>query len=267
MVDLHTHSIFSDGYLSPTELLQKASDNGLSALALTDHDTTSGLAEFLESSKKFPNIKAIPGCKFSCISPFELHILAINIKNIDKISKYTKKIDEQGFIYAKEKVEYLNNIGIDATFEELTKGVVGSFRPDNIVRYLIKKGIVKTEQEGYHDYKHIIGHEIRNPANEVIETILSADAIPILAHPKRTKLKNDEIRVFLKELVNLGLKGIECYHSRHEDEEIEFYLGLAKEFGLVVSGGSDFHGDGRVEIGTGSKNKRKIPHELLNFIL
>jgi predicted metal-dependent phosphoesterase TrpH len=269
-VDLHTHSIYSDGNLSPTELLQKASDIGLSVIALTDHDTTSGLTEFLESAKNFPNIRAIAGCEFSCESPFELHILALNIKNIERMSSYTK-LDEMSFKYAKAAVDYLNNIGIKTTFEELIKDNVGSFTSADIVKYAIKKKIVKTNWEGYDNF--IIGnefldkYEIRKPIDEVLKIILDANAIPVLAHPKRTKLKYNELKALLKKLVDMGLQGLECYYSKHDDNDIETYLSLAKEFGLVVSGGSDFHGDGRVEIGAGSTNGRKILKEYVEEIL
>jgi predicted metal-dependent phosphoesterase TrpH len=266
MIDLHTHSIYSDGNLSPSELLHEANNFGLSAIALTDHDTISGIDEFLKSAKRYPNIKAIPGVEFTCATNYELHILGLNIKNLDGLANYTKKLDEKSFEYAKIAAKYL-----DVNYSDLIKMNVGSFTWNEVMRYAVELGIANNLDDAYNkiisDNEILTRYEIRNITAEIIKVILANDGIPVLAHPKRTKLNIEDFRDLISELRSYGLKGIECYYSQHDENEIELYLKITKEFGLLVSGGSDYHANGRVKLGSGSSSGRIITKDILDNIL
>jgi predicted metal-dependent phosphoesterase TrpH len=274
MTDYHIHSIYSDGWYTPEEVLKKADSLGLEIIATTDHDTVAAIPEFMEVAKKYPNIKVIAGCEFSCTPPpniryTQLHILALDIKNFTSIEKYTKKLEEKSFRLAKSCVEFSKRFNIDTTFEDIIKSNVGTFTGIDYIRYLAANSSLNIN-EAYNIYVHggdfFDVYDYTSPKEEVLEIIRESGAKSVLAHPYRLGMDNEELKDFVKELVDLGLDGIECYHNDHTGEEIEYYLGLAKEFNLIVTGGSDFHGDfGGIEIGHYVTNGEKFKLPSLYF--
>ncbi|GMO61592.1 MAG: PHP domain-containing protein [Rickettsiales bacterium] len=249
MSDFHIHSIYSDGGYTIKKIVEKAKQLDLKAIALTDHDTIDGVASFLEYAKE-QKITAISGCEFSGKPPYnpdytELHILAYNFKNLAPVYDFMKLLKEKSFEYAKNCVFDAQQKGIDVDFERIIADNVGIFTCIDYVKYLIKIKAIKTTQEGYdkfiHNNKTLI--DIVSPREEIMQVINESGAISVLAHPFKLKMNNDDLRIYVKELVNLGLNGIEVWHNGHTKENIAFYRELAKEFGLIETGGSDFHDD------------------------
>ena len=271
MIDLHSHSTASDGMLTPTELVQYAKEKDLDAIALTDHDTSEGVEEATKAGKEC-GIEIVPGIEISAEYPeHTMHILGyyIDFKDqtfIDNISVLQKSRAERN----PRIVNNLQKLGINIEYDEILKeagsGQVG--RP-HFAKVLLNKGYVKTNKEAFNKYlkKGAPGYEekFRFQPEDAISHILNAGGIPVLAHPSTLKCKTDEeIETQVKKLLDYGLKGIEVYYSDHKPAQIELYTNLADKYGLLITGGSDFHGHNikGIDLGTG-KGKLNVPYELL----
>lgn len=271
MIDLHSHSSASDGALSPTELVKYAEEKSLEAIAITDHDTVEGVEEALETGKEF-ELEVVPGIEISAEFPEEtMHILGyyVDFKNqkfIDNISVLQKARAERNPRIVKNLQELGINIEYDEILKEAGSGQVG--RP-HFAKVLINKGYVKTTQQAFNRYlkKGAPGYEdkFRFQPEDAISHILNAGGIPVLAHPATLKCKTEEdLDAEIQKLVGYGLKGIEAYYTDHTSSQAEFYNRLANKYGLLITGGSDFHGHNikGIDLGTG-KGNLKVPYELL----
>jgi predicted metal-dependent phosphoesterase TrpH len=248
MIDLHSHSLFSDGCLSPTDLVDRANLLGIDVLALTDHSTIEGLPEFFEAAKKYPNFHPIAGCEVDASSANEyiLHILAINIQDIEFIFEHTKMQRAVRLEAIIRRLELLKEIGISITLEEVKNETKGVITKRDLREMLVKRKIVKDiiESKKYFSPGGIAYYENKPDypdKREVLKVIRDAGAVSVLAHPDKLGPNSESVRNSVKELVECGLMGIECYRANYSKERTEEYLGLAKEFNLVVSGGSDYH--------------------------
>ncbi|AIS52456.1 protein TrpH [Thermoanaerobacter kivui] len=252
--DLHMHSKASDGTNSPSVVVRLAKEHGLSCISLTDHDTVEGLEEAIEASFKY-QIEVIPGIEFNCYyKEQEVHILGYFINYRDQ--KFTEKLDEMKKLRndrAMAIIKKLNELGIKITKEDVLEFTSEKFigRP-HIARAMIKKNYVESVKEAFDKYIGVGApayvERYRITPFKAIEYILENGAVPVLAHPGL--LQEDAI---IKELVNNGLVGIEVYHSKHTSHDVEKYLKKAKEYNLIITGGTDFHGievDGRDLLGT-----------------
>jgi len=271
MIDLHSHSTASDGMLSPTELIQYAKEKDLEAIALTDHDTSEGVEEAIKAGKEC-DIEVVPGIEISAEYPeHTMHILGYYIDFKDQT--FIKNISVLQKARAERNpriVKNLQKLGINIEYDEILKeagsGQVG--RP-HFAKVLLNKGYVKTNKEAFNKYlkKGAPGYEdkFRFQPEDAISHILNAGGIPVLAHPATLKCKTDEeIESQVKKLLDYGLKGIEVYYSDHKPAQIELYTKLADRYGLLITGGSDFHGKKikGIELGTG-KGKLNVPYALL----
>ncbi|MGQ9687958.1 MAG: PHP domain-containing protein [Desulfobaccales bacterium] len=260
-VDLHTHSTASDGSFSPRELVRLARERGLEALALTDHDTVDGLAEALAAGEDF-GLEVIPGVEISARHPTgSMHILGLFLDYhsgtlADRLAVLKQaRQDRNPQIIAK-----LNKLGIPLTMEEVIRlsggGQVG--RP-HIAQALYQSGYVPSLQEAFDKYLGNNGlayvSKFRFPPEEALAMIREAKGVPVLAHPFTLGLQTaDALRSFLKDLQKLGLAGLECYYPEHSPAQEALYLSLARELGLLVTGGSDFHGQAKPEVSLGRVN-------------
>ena len=267
--DLHTHSIFSDGTCSPKELLILAKEAGLSAVALTDHNTIAGVDSFLEESKNF-NIEAIPGVEISSdYEGTELHIIALcfNKEYFNEINDFLKIPIKRKEASNKLLAERLIEKGYKVDYDKLKLRNRGSLNRVHFAVELIKNGYVASIKEAFDtilSVKHGLYEEPkRYTAQEVIEFINSINAVSVLAHPL-LNLSKEELIEFLPKAKEYGLMAIETRYSKYSQEEQLFSTDLAKEFGLLESGGSDFHGENKVDIkiGVGMGNLQ-VPYEFL----
>ena len=268
MIDLHTHSTASDGTFEPSELVILAKNTGLKALALTDHDTTEGLKSAYETALEIglPFVCGVEiSVKFS--GPGHFHLLGYFLKPEvpelkDTLERLQKARDERN----KKMVEKLQALGISISMEELREMAKGEIGRPHIANLLVKKGVVKSFEEAFEKYLKkgapaYVPKALLSP-QEAIELVLKAKGIPVLAHPVTLKLNYLELKNYLKELKDFGLMGIEVYYTEHSPEFTKVLLEYAKEFGFLVTGGSDFHGANKpdIKLGKGLGNLR-VPFE------
>lgn len=268
-IDLHTHSLKSDGSMTPAEVVSEAKKAGLCAIALSDHDTVDGIEEAVAQGEKI-GVEVIPAIEFSVQSKTETHILGyfIDFKNPELLKILEQVVDlriERNHVTVKR----LNELGFDITLEE-----VRALAPNNFVgrahfaRVLMDKGYTESVKEGFDKYmsagKYAYCEKQRLTAKEAVELISRCGGISFLAHPHLTKLPDEELREFLKELKGYGLKGLEGYYTDYTPEMQAKYQNMAKELGLIISGGTDFHAAMKphISIGTGLGNM-KIPYSVL----
>lgn len=271
-IDLHTHSTCSDGTLTPSEVVKLAKDKGLAAIALTDHDSVSGLPEAIEAGKKY-GIEVITGIEFSVAADTEMHLLGLGF-DLD-CPAITDILDEMIFQRKKRNyivVEKLEKIGIHITIEDIlaeaTSPVTGR---SQIAKAMIKKGYVSTVKEAFDKYLHFgcpafVERSTLSP-EDAIEIIHKSGGKAFLAHLHQTGKTIDELYSTLTHLKECGLDGIEGYYTEYTEEMNVAYRKMAEDLGLLLSGGSDFHGANKdgYEIGTG-KGNLQIPYELLQKI-
>lgn len=243
--DLHVHSTYSDGLLTPEELIDEAIKIGLKGLALTDHDTVAGIQPaFNYLEKTGLPFQLIPGIELNTeCGPHETHILGYFIDwNYPPLQKRLLEVKEAREERAYRMVKKLGSMGIDISLErvqELAKGdLVG--RP-HIAQAMAEKGYVFSVKEAFEKY---IGRG--RPAyiprykflpEEAHELIRNAGGTAVLAHPGL--IGNDNL---VEKLLNIGLAGIEVYYPEHSLEDTRRYLEMARRFNLIITGGSDFHG-------------------------
>lgn len=271
-IDLHTHSLKSDGSMTPAQVVREAKRAGLTAIALSDHDTVDGLPEALAEGEKI-GVEVIPAIEFSVLSKTETHILGYFIDyNNDYLKQILKEVVDLRIERNHVTTQKLNELGFDITLEE-----VRALAPNNFVgrahfaRVLMDKGYTQSVKEGFEKYmsvgKYAYCEKQRLTARDAIEIIEKCGGISFLAHPHLTKLSDDDLKEFLLELKGYGLCGIEGYYTDYTPEMQEKYQSLAKELGLMISGGTDFHAKMKphISIGTGLGNM-KIPYSVLEEI-
>ncbi len=247
-LDLHSHTTASDGDHSPTELIAHAKEVGLTAIAVTDHDTLAGLGEAIEAGKRY-GVEVIPGIELSGeIDYGQCHILGLLVQPDSVLMKtrlhevlHNRRLRNEK-IMAKIQAQ-----GVDATLEEVEAESGGEViaRP-HFAKVLLKKGFVSSMQEAFD--KHLTPggtfyvDRVRLSPEECIALIHQAGGVAILAHPNN--LKRDPLATEAKicELMAVGLDGFEARYNLHTPEDNNRYLELAERLGAVTSGGSDFHG-------------------------
>jgi len=266
-VDLHTHSTFSDGVLSPEELVRRAEGKRLAAIALTDHDTTGGLARARAAAADLPNLQFIPGVEVSAKFPGgTLHILGLGIdEHAGPMSALTERVAASRRQRNPKIIARLQQLGLDITMDDVT-ATANSRRTEaaeaeivsrlHIAETLRRKGHVRTTDEGF---RRFVGTgapgfvEKERPApRRVIAAIRESAGVAVLAHPPQLNYANRaQLERILRDLIGDGLNGLEVYHTDHSPEQVRLYLDLARRFDLAVTGGSDYHGPAGAEAALG----------------
>ena len=272
-IDLHTHSTKSDGTFSPAELIRYAQGKGLSAIALTDHDTADGIEEALKtaqmlreeaqsspgsSSPAVPEV--IPGVELSTqYRGRDIHVVGLFIdwRNSGFITRLREFADAR--IYRNQKMcRLLTEGGYPVNYKELL-----SFFPDTVItrahfaQYMLEKGFISSIDEAFRkligdDCPFFVPREKISPQDGV-RFLLEYGAVPVLAHPLQYKMSDDQLCELLTSLCGYGLSGIEVYYSGYKPADTAYLSRLAEKFGLLPSGGSDFHGSRKkgLDLGTG----------------
>ncbi|MDD4036589.1 MAG: PHP domain-containing protein [Bacilli bacterium] len=272
LIDLHIHSNYSDGSLSPNQLIELARDSGVGIISITDHDTLLGnqnivYNQILESG----DVKIIPGIELSAkVNRGRMHILGYDIDIYNKLlNKKMEELRGNSLNSVLSTIEQIKrDYGIIFSYEELIELINAKHnlgRPD-IAKLCVKKGYASTIQEAFEKYLIEAYRKVRGTNKglsyeECIELILRSGGIPVLAHPCTLGRTDAELLELIKTMISCGLMGIEVYHSNHNYTETAKYLELANQFDLLISGGTDFHGDPvkpDVKIGTGRNNNIKI---------
>lgn len=269
-IDLHVHSTASDGTMSPAELAVAVKEAGLCAFALTDHDTVDGIAE-ARTAAKAASVELIPGVELSCdYKGKEVHMVGLYLDETNprllthlarfrdnrdnRNQKMYQKLNEEGFAISEEG---LREMFPDAV---LTRA--------HVARFLLEHGYIKSISEAFEKYIgdgcrcHVPREKIT--PQEGIELIHHANGKAVLAHPVLYHMSDDRLRELITDCLACGLDGIEALYSTYQPGDERYIRKLADEYGLAVSGGSDFHGSNKphIRLGTGT-GRLSVPYELL----
>lgn len=273
MIDLHCHSTFSDGSCTPAQLVEMAHAAGLTALALTDHDSTNGIESFMAACARPVNGKTllgVPGVEISAdIQKGTMHVLGYFLDTTNgPLQEVLTQIRDGREIRNRKIVAQLQAMGMAITWDEVRsyagEDVVG--RP-HFSRALIDKGYVKDNDEAFERYlakgKPGYADRFRLTPEASIGVILAAGGVPVLSHPFTLELDSKALREYIKHLKNQGLQGMEVHYPEHGPERFREYQALARELGLIATGGSDFHGavNPDVQLGVGFGGLR-VPDEI-----
>lgn len=273
MVDLHVHSTKSDGSFTPKELVEYALEKGLSAFALSDHDTILGIDEALEAAKG-TGLEVIPGIEFSTeYEGKDIHILGLYIDyNGEEFQKYIKNFQESRDLRNRKMCQKLTEHGIPLTYEALCAYFPGSvLTRAHYAKYMWEKGYVKSMGEAFERYigDHapcFLPREKVTPS-QAVELILRAGGVPILAHPVLYHMSDGRLDKLVATLKDAGLVGIEAIYSTYNSAEERQMRRLADKYGLLISGGSDFHGTTKPNLDLGcGYGKLLIPDDILKNI-
>lgn len=282
MVDLHVHSTRSDGTFTPARLVEYAIEKGLSAFALTDHDTVDGLEEAishaaelrLRSSGNPPVPEVIPGIELSSeYQGKDIHVVGLYIdwRNAG-FQEYLRGFVASRDIRNEKMCALLQEVGMDISYEKLREAF-----PDSVItrahyaRYMLAHGYIGSMAEAFERYvgDHCpcyVPREKVTPA-QAVTLIREADGIPVLAHPILYHMSDARLDNLVSELKDAGLMGIEALYSTYHSCDERQICGLAKKYDLLLSGGSDFHGDNKpgLDLGTGY-GRLIVPDEILENI-
>lgn len=270
LIDLHVHSNASDGTLSPSQVVDLASRQGLRAMALTDHDTLDGLEEALEAGKQY-GIEVICGIEFSTsYQGRDVHIVGLDLNPDDvrfqeALKEFQLSRDRRNLAIIKRLQEHGVSISWDAMKENFPDCI---WTRAHFARYLMEQGYVSSIKEAFPRYigdraPCFVPREKVTPY-QAIRLIQDNGGIAVLAHPMLYGLGLEQLRLLFSRLRDAGLDAVEVFYSTNSQEEERLSRQLAKDFNLKLSGGSDFHGSNKPDIQLGcGKGKLKIPYTVL----
>ena len=273
LIDLHIHSTYSDGVLKPAELVDLAKSQGLSAISITDHDTADGAGEAIQRGLE-KGIEVISGIEISSWhGDTSMHILGYLFRSDDERFNSRLQLLQQGRETRNIRIiENLNKLGITVELEELLHySEYGQTGRPHIARLLVDKGIAKTVDLAF---KYYLGRgaaayaeRFRFSARDAIAMIREAGGVAVLAHPSSLDPSLRSTPSLLKDLHKVGLNGVEVYYPSHSSKAVKALLKMAGDIGLLITGGSDFHGPER----SGYKinkwvHKTNIPYDLVTAI-
>lgn len=248
-VDLHIHTQFSDGWITPEDAVKRARKIGLAAIAIADHDSVSGIQHAIWASEKY-GVEVIPSVELSCqIRDKELHILGYFVDWGDKwFIDELFSLQEFRKDRAKGIVKRLRELGMDISYNMVVAVAGGVIGRPHIARVMMDRGYVRTIDEAFTRYlgtgkPAYVRKYLLSPA-EAIWMLKKIGGIPVLAHPVFARADD-----MLQELVGLGLRGIEAYHVKQNASTTKHYEQLAQKHGLLATGGSDSHGSKDAPLG------------------
>lgn len=270
IIDMHVHSNASDGTFSPDALMEEAKRAGLSAMALTDHDTMDGTMLAAETAKKL-DIEFIPGVELSTdYNGHEIHVLGYYVsKDHPELKSMMEQFRDFRHSRNERMIESLQEKGFSITMEDLKKR-----SPDSVIsRAHVAKYLVETGQAP--DISYLFANYIgegcccyidrpKISPTEAVRLIRGAGGLCVLAHPVMYQLTDDELNQMIQEMKSEGMCGIEAIYSENTPEDEAHFRELTADFGLLVSGGSDFHGANKphIKLGVG-KGGLRIPYSIL----
>lgn len=272
IIDLHTHTTYSDGELTPYELISKAKSIGCTRIAITDHDTVGGIAEGRKAAFE-SGIEFIPGIEISTQEKEEVHILGYGIdEHNEQLCKKCQEFADSRAKRAELICEFFARRGIVIPLEEVRRIAGGEIigRP-HFAAYLEQHGLVSSRKEAFsrylnsYDFHKEVTRQKPTP-EEAIQLIHESGGKAVLAHPGLLKKNSMEVDLFIATLKRAGLDGIECIYNKHTPAQIEKFWALAKKYNLKTGCGSDFHGEHvkpGVELGMCWDKEKYIDYKLI----
>ena len=269
-IDLHVHTMESDGTETPREVVEYAVAQGLKAIAITDHDTVLGCREAMAAGEEL-GVEVVPGIEFGTKYGIAVHMLGYYMDlDAPALTQMTRSIVEDRDTRNEKTVKLMQENGIDVSYAQLKERYGEVIGRPHFARVLMEAGLATDVQDAfsrllgkgmkYHQYRHTL--EI----HEVIECIVNSGGIAVLAHPFQYKKNDAELRELIEHCMSFGLKGMECRYSGYTQEQTSYLEALADEYGLIKTGGSDFHGDNkpRIKLGTGINEDLVVPYSWLD---
>ena len=267
MIDLHSHTDASDGTFSAPQLIAEAERVGVQVLGITDHDTFAGYDAAVPVARQ-AGLELVCGIELSTkLHGRSVHLLGyfLSQDSVGELRNWILDMQAARRDRNVRLVERLRSLGFDITLEEVQARGRGLTARPHFAQVMVQKGYVATIQQAFDDYldESAVGYVYRHEPTfaEGVAMIRNAGGIASLAHPVRVA---GDLPAMMPELCRDGLNAIEVYHSDHQPHQAGMYLGLAKQYGLLVTGGSDFHGDAKpgLRLGTGRGGNLKIPDDL-----
>lgn len=248
-VDLHIHTIFSDGTCTPRKVVQLAKRMSLAAISITDHDSVEGVDEAIEAGRRM-GIEVVPGVEVSSdAGEDEIHILGYYLdwkqkSFLSKLRFFQKTRRERN----NKLLHRLKELGMEIKFDQLAKiALKGVISRLHIARCMVQRGYVSSIDEAFEEWlnpgKPAYVRRVKVSPFEIIGLILDAGGIPVFAHPLLSK--RDDL---IPRMVDAGLMGIEVYHTSHNETAVQYYTEVARQFDLLITGGSDCHGEAKGEL-------------------
>ena len=268
-IDLHVHTTASDSTASPAEAVRLAKEAGLSAIAITDHDTVSGYAEAAEAGKKY-GVEVVPGIEISTKYGRAVHILGYYIDpDSDKLAPVLEWVVHDRDERNRKMAELMAADGLPVSYEEMHRRFGAVIGRPHFAEVLVELGLAKDIRDAFDRYVEK-GQKYYLPRNFLsiersIEIIREAGGVPVLAHPFQYKLDDAGLRELIEHCMESGLQGMECRYSGYSVEQSKYLGCLAEKYGLIKTGGSDFHGDNKrhISIGTGTGHL-EVPYKYLD---
>lgn len=277
MIDLHVHTVNSDGENTPSEVLKMANEIGITSIAITDHDSIDGVSEAIDSSKQY-GIRVIPGIEITAYDNQEIHILGYNFDYTSNVWDEYKKYNEDICNREKERIfSTLNEQGIPIKEEDVYEYSDDSkiFKYSYVAKWLFDHGYGESPKDAYNMFflngslEHIKSY--RMSVKKAIQTIHSAGGIAVMAHPLRLgKIKMEDAKERINRYIEFGLDGVEAAYCMHLDSEIDEMISFCKNKGLKITLGSDYHGTfakRHIKLGFGIDNNLYKYQELSDFII
>jgi len=247
LVDLHLHTTASDGRLSPTELIHLLASQGLKQVAISDHDTTEGLAEAFAAAEEFPDMRIIPAIELSTDIPGdEVHMLGYFLRHEnEELQKILREFRMGRLERGRMMVEKLATLGINIEWERVQEiAGEGSVGRPHIALAMVEKGYCKEPKDAFPEYLGRNGsayvERSKMTPPEAVEMLIRFGAVPVLAHPAYL----NDMETTIAELAEAGIVGLEVHYAQFSPETVQQLAGLADRYGLIPCGGSDYHGLG-----------------------
>ena len=268
MIDLHSHTNQSDGSCSPEQLVEEAVRAGVTTLGITDHDTFAGYDQALGAADS-AGLELVCGIELSTkLHSHSVHLLGyfFGSNGLTEFRRWVLELQASRRERNVRLAQRLRELGFDITIEEAEARGRGMTGRPHFAQIMVEKGYVSGFREAFDEYldESAKGYVYRHEPQfaEGVEHIREAGGVASLAHPIRV---NGDVPALMPELRDAGMNAIEAYHSDHDAEHTAMYLALAKQYGMLVTGGSDFHGDVKpgVKLGTGYGGNLHIPEDLL----
>ncbi len=277
IIDLHLHSTASDGTMTPSELARYAKENGISAAAITDHDTVDGVDEFLEECRRI-GIEGVAGVEISAESEHQMHVLGLFIDHKNKqLANMLERLRKARYERNVKLLELLNRSGFEISEEDIISrkegGTLYNTGRVHFAQAMADKGYVPRASFAFRDYigngKPFYVSRFKLSPEMCAGMIQFAGGIAVLAHPFAITHKKSVLDGLLGQIKEWGFDGTEAYHSSHSITFFERSMELAPKHGLLVTGGSDFHGENKpkVKIGIVNKGSMTVPYSVYERLL
>lgn len=268
-IDLHVHTTASDSTASPSLAVEIAAENKIAAIAVTDHDNAGGCEEAMRRGKEL-GVEVVPGIEISTKYGVSVHILGYYMNMNDRCLKAKlRSIVDDRDERNRRVTELMAADGIPVTYEEMQRRFGDVIGRPHFGQILVENGLCTDVKDAF---QHYVGKGMRYyvprhiiPLDEAVRIIADAGGIPVLAHPFQYKKDDSELRELIDVCMDNGLMGMECFYSGYGPEQTAYLEALAREYRLLVTGGSDFHGENKpyIHLGSGRNGELRVPYSLL----